>query len=348
MLAITLTTVTGTAFSQESIPGVESHYRTVTVSDGTRLQAIITTPADDQSARNPLLFTQWVSCGSIEYRAGSNARELLAALAQRSGLALVRVERDALPEGPGVACADLDYNTELAHYREAYTKLLSDPLIDSSRVFISGSSLGSTTAPLLGIGLQDAGFNIAGLMVQGGGAVTYLERMLHFERNYLERRPAEVAPGDIHEQYLARLRFQYEYLVEGRHPDEIAADNELMAIIRNDILGMGESNQYGRPYAWHQQAAKQNFLGAWSKLDAEVLVIFNEFDQFETRHGHELIVDTVNRVRPGTGSFVARPGIGHSDNRYNTIEDAYVFENGQPAWQEAAAIMLNWLATQTQ
>jgi hypothetical protein len=298
----------------------------------------------DASPRHPLLFTQWVSCGSIEYREGSNARELLGALARDSGLALVRIERSALDDsGPG--CGDLDYDTELAHYIEAYAELLDDERLDASKVFVYGSSLGSTTAPLVALALQDAGFDIAGIMVQGGGGVTYYERMLNFDRIYLERRPADVAPAEIHDQFLARAKFQYEYLVEGRHPDEVANDSPAMAKIRNDILGMGETDQYGRPYAWHQQAAKHNFLAAWAAVDAPVLVVFNEFDQFETRHGHKLIVDTVNRLRPGTATFVERPGIGHSDNRYDSIEDAYTREGGTPAWQEAAAVFLEWVKT---
>ena len=72
-------------------------------------------------------------------------------------------------------------------------------------------------------------------------------------------------------------------------------------------------------------------------------MIFNAFDQFEMRHGHKLIVDTVNRLRPGSAAFVERPNIGHSDNRYATIEDAYAFRDGTPAWQEAADIMMKWL-----
>ncbi len=329
--------------AEESIPGVDSHYRVIEVADGTQLTAIITNPQGESAALHPLLFTQWVSCGSIEYRPGSNARELLAQLARNSGLALIRVERDARKEGGGAPCAELDYNTELAHYMSAYEQLLADDRIDASRVYIYGSSLGSTTAPLLARGLQDKGFNIAGVMVQGGGAVTYLERMLNFERIYLERRPADVTPENIHDQFLQRIRFQYEYLVAGRHPDDIARDNEDMARVRKDTLGLNEQDQYGRPFAWHQQAAKHNFLDAWARLDARVLVIFNSFDQFETRHGHELIVDTLNRLRPGTATLVVRANIGHSDNRYSTIEQAYQFENGVPAWQEAAAIMLNWL-----
>ncbi|MEO1081247.1 MAG: alpha/beta hydrolase [Pseudomonadota bacterium] len=331
------------AHSVESIPDLDSHYVDVEVEDGSRLRSIITLPKGDNSPRPPILFTQWVSCGSLEYREGSNSRELLAALARRSGLALIRVERSALNES-GPACEQLDYDTELAHYIDAFAQLLEDPRINAERVYVYGSSLGATTAPLVAQALQIQGVEIGGMMVQGGGAVSYYERMLNFERNYLERRPEEVALPDIHSELLLRARFQYEYLVEGRHPDDVAGDSEEMARIRRDILGMETSNQYGRPFAWHQQAAKQNFLAAWAAVDAPVLVIFNAFDQFEGRHGHKLIVDSVNRLRPGSGMFIERPNIGHSDNRYATVEDAYAFRDGMPAWEEAAEFMLRWLS----
>ena len=332
----------GVAGAAESMPGVDSHYRVVEISDGSRLQSMITLPKGDASPRHPLLFTQWVSCGSLGYREGSNSSELLAALARDSGLALVRVERTALG-GSGPACEILDYATEVTHYIEAFRQLLEDERIDASRVYVYGSSLGSTTAPLVALQLQDAGFDIAGIEVQGGGAVTYYERMLSFERAYLERRPEVVAPADIHDEFLLRARFQYEYLVAGRHPDDVAADSPEMARIRGDVLGMEGTNQYGRPFAWHQQAAGQDFLAAWAQLDAPVLVIFNEFDQFESRHGHQLIADIVNRLRPGTATYVERANIGHSDNRYATIEDAYAFRDGAPAWQQAAEIMIGFL-----
>ena len=74
-----------------------------------------------------------------------------------------------------------------------------------------------------------------------------------------------------------------------------------------------------------------------------LLVVFNEFDQFESPHGHRLIADTVNRLRPGTAAYIERNGIGHSDNAYETIEDAYAFENGRPDWENSAKIMTAWL-----
>lgn len=337
--------ITTVLHADEEIPGVVSHYRVVEVSDGSHVQSIITQPRGDTSRRHPLLFTQWVSCGSLAYREGSNARELLASLARDSGLSLVRVERPALND-TGPSCAELDYDTEVQHYIEAFAELLDDDLIDASRVYVYGSSLGSTTAPLVALELQNRGFDIAGIMVQGGGAVTYFERMLNFDRYYLERRPDDVSPADIHDEIRLRTKFQYEYLFGGRHPDEIAKDSSDMARIRNDILGMGDTEQYGRPFAWHQQAARHNFLAAWAQLEAPVLVIFNAYDQFESRHGHQLIAETVNRLRPGTAIYVERPCIGHSDNRYASIEDAYAFNDGTPAWREAAQIMTSWLRDQ--
>jgi pimeloyl-ACP methyl ester carboxylesterase len=331
-----------TAPAAGSMPGVTPYSRVVEAADGSRLQATITLPEGGSAPMHPLLFTQWVSCGSLDYREDSNAHALLAALARDSGLALVRVERTAL-EGSGPACKDLDYDTELAHYVEAFIQLLDDARINSSRVYVYGSSLGSTMAPLVALELQERGFDIAGLVVQGGGAVTYYERMLNFERIYLERRPDDVEPADIHDEMQHRAKFQYEYLVEGRHPDDVAKDSPDMARIRSDILGMSESDHYGRPFAWHQQAARYNFLAAWAHVDAPVLVIFNDFDQFESRHGHWLIVAMVNRLRPGTATFVERPNIGHSDNRYATIDDAYAWRDGTPAWRESARIMTEWL-----
>ena len=326
----------------ETIEGVTSHYGMVETSDGAKLRTIIATPDDAAGPLHPLLFTQWVSCGSIEYREGSPSREVLAALARESGKALIRVERSSDGDSVGPACDELDYDTEVAHYVEAYTELLGDDRVNAEKVYLYGSSLGSTTAPLVAHALQDKGFDIAGVAVQGGGAETYYERMLTFDRIYLERRPNDVAPETIHDELIARAKFQYEYLINDRHPDDVAKDSAAMAAVRADILGMGETDHYGRPFAWHQQAAKRNFLAAWAAIDAPVLVIFNEFDQYEAQYGADVIVIRVNHLRPGTATLIVRPNIGHSDNRYETILDAYADEGGETTWVDKAEILVEW------
>jgi hypothetical protein len=290
----------------ESIPGVRSIYGSVETPDGARLRTIITLPDGATGKLHPLLFTQWVSCGSIEYRPGSESREILAHLARGSGLALIRVERASVGDSIGPACHALDYDIEVTHYVDAFDKAIKHNTIDACRVFVNGSNLGSTTAPLVALELQKKGFDIVGVAVEGGGAETYYERMLTFDRQYLERRAEAIEPAAIHGELTRRAKFHYEYPVRERSPDDVAKDNKVMALARADILGLGEGEHYGRPYAWHQQAAKRNFLAAWAQLDADVLVVFNEFDQYKALCGQKMIVDIPNRKRPGSARLIVQ------------------------------------------
>jgi pimeloyl-ACP methyl ester carboxylesterase len=327
----------------ESVEGVESIYGVVTTPDGARLRTIVTRPTGSGTAPLPVIFfTQWVSCSSLEFTRGGLALEILKVLAQRSSAALIRVERAGTGDSEGPACHELDYDTEVAHYRHALEATLSRyDWLDRDRVVIYGSSLGATVAPLVAQGRK-----LAGVIVQGGGALTYLERVINFDRQQLER--TGVPAAEIHARMSRQIPFHVEYLLRGRDPDEIARDSADMAAARASIRGLGDGEHYGRPYAWHRQAARRNFLAAWTTLDAPVLVLFGEFDQFEGRHGHELIARAVNRVHPGRATFIAIPHMDHEGDVYDTVEDAYAWErqiSGQPsaAAQLQTGPMLRWL-----
>lgn len=326
----------------ENITGVNTYYGSVQVEPGVQLRTLISRPKSLDEPLHPLLFTQWVSCGSIELKEGAGGK--MGMLARESGLALVRVDRAGAGDSQGPSCGNLDYETEVKHYVSAFEKLLKDKRIDATKIYVLGESLGSTTAPLIASRLQENGYNIEAVMVQGGGALTHLERMINFDRFYLERRPNAVPRAQIHEQMNLRIMFHSEYLLKNRYPDEIAKDSPAMLAVRNDVRGLEKDNHYGRPFAWHQQAAKQNFLAAWESLNAKVLVIFNQFDQFETRHGHEIIVDTVNRKSPGSADLVVQKGLGHSSWRYDSIDQAYAYEAGVSGTDVTAKAILNWLA----
>lgn len=325
----------------ENIAGATTVYGAVQVEPGVRLRTLITRPAEIDQPLHPLLFTQWVSCGSTELKSGSGGK--LGLIARESGLSLVRVERAGSGDSQGPACDELDYETEVNHYVTAFAKLLKDDYIDASKVFLLGESLGSTTAPLVAHRLQDMGYNIEAVIVQGGGALTHLERMINFDRIYLERRPNAVPRAQIQEQMNQRILFHGEYLAKGRHPDEIAKDNDAMKKIRNDVRGLNKDNHYGRPFAWHQQAAQQNFLAAWEALKAKVLVIFNEFDQFETLHGHALIVETMNQKQRGSAKLIVQKGMDHSSWRFKSTEQAYADEAGVSETETTGKVMVQWL-----
>lgn len=300
--------------------GEDSQYGVVRTRDGARLRTIVSRSSGMRTPAPALFFVQWVSCGSIER--ASPAVEQLHALAARSGMVLVRVERSGAGDSLGPGCHELDFETELRHYREAFDALRRHAWIDPRRIVVYGSSLGATLAPLVAEGLP-----VAGILVQGGGALTYAERMIAFDRIGLER--SGTSPGEIDRRMRQSVAFHSLYLLDGKSPEAIARERPDLGGVWGQIRGSGDGVHYGRPYAWHQQAARRNFLEAWSKVEAPVLIVFGEYDQYETRHGHELIARMLNRIRPGSAAFVELAGADHELELYESAEDALAYRGGR-------------------
>ncbi|MEP2103634.1 alpha/beta hydrolase [Parasphingorhabdus sp.] len=319
----------------EQTDGLETEYGTVSTREGLRLRSVLTRP-EGTSGRLPAIFvTQWVSCDSIIFPEGRDTQ--LRLLAQQSGMVMIRIERSGTGDSEGPGCDKLDYDTEVRHYREALVQAKQHSWVDPQRVVILGSSLGSTTAPLVA---QNG--DVAGVVVQGGGAVTYLERMIHFERLYVER-SGTVKPEDIHSEMLQRIAFLQHYLIGQKTPDEVTSDHPDLAGIWQTIRGTDPENHYGRPFAWHWQAAEKNFLAAWLSLDVPVMVAFGEYEQFESRHGHRMIVDMINQKTPGSAEWLEIKQADHGLALYPNALSAYAYENGATAHQLYVAPVSQWL-----
>ena len=256
---------------------------------------------------------------------------------RRSGWALIRVERAGAGDSEGPACHELDYDTELRHYREALATLSKHRWVDAARIVIWGSSLGSTTAPLLA-----EGFPVAGLIVQGGGALTYGERMIAFDRLGLERSGKSAA--EIDRGMRKSILFNADYLYGRRTPEQILRDRPDLAGVWQSMRGTGDGVHYGRPYAYHWQAAEKDFLTAWSRIEAPVLVLYGEYDQFEPEHGHKLIVEMLNRLRPSSASYGVIPRAGHDLEIFATPEEAAAGETGVAVPRLFLQPVLKWLA----
>jgi pimeloyl-ACP methyl ester carboxylesterase len=307
----------------------------VRTSEGTRQRTILTRPAGTQRRLPAIFLAQWVSCGSLDFAADRPG--LLQDIARQSQMVLIRIERSGTGDSEGRPCSELDYDTEVRHYREAFDQLAAHAWIDRNRIVIYGNSLGSTTAPLIAQGRK-----VAGIVVQGGGAVTYLERMTNFDRLFLER-SGRYTPAQIHEEMIRRIPFHVEYLLGRKTPERIERERPELRGVWASIRGGAEAPpHYGRPYAWHWQAAAKDFLEAWTKVDAPVLVLYGEYDQFEPRHGHKLIADTLNKLRPGSATFVEVPKADHELEFYASAEDAYAYRNPRVDRQVFLRPMLAW------
>jgi pimeloyl-ACP methyl ester carboxylesterase len=307
----------------------------VRTSEGIRLRTILTRPVGARKRLPAVFLTQWVSCGSIDFAADGPG--LLRDIALQSGMVLIRVERAGTGDSEGPACSALDYDTEVRHYREAFDQLARHPWLDRERILIFGSSLGAITAPLVAEGKK-----VAGIVVQGGGAVSYVERMINFDRLYLER-SGRYSPDQIHGEMLKRIAFHVEYLLGAKTPEQVAKERPDLAGVWQSIRGGAEAPpHYGRPYSWHWQAARTDFLKAWTKVEAPVLVVYGEYDQFEPRHGHELIADTLNRLRPGSATFLEVPSADHDMDLYASAVDAYGYKSPTVKRDLLVRPLLDW------
>lgn len=330
-------------FVPDAVPFVDvdnaiTIYDVLDTKDGSRLRTALSHRQDLSKPMPLVVLIQWVSCGIVT----DDMQAELKAVMESLPLAIYRVERSSDGDSEGPACHELDYNTEIRHYTAAVLEIARNRIIDRSRVYLYGSSLGSTVAPLVAQELKRKGLQVAGIIVQGGGALTHVERMINFDRINLERRDDRNFRS-IHEEMISRIVFQTEYLLKGRHPDEIARDSDTMARVRNDILGLSKHTHYGRPFAWHQQAAGHDFLEAWLDVAAPSLIAFAEFDQFEMEHGHRLIAEVLNREYPGIADYVMLPNINHFNDFHTDIDQAYFRAEGVPAIKLLALHMVQWL-----
>jgi len=320
------------------LPGVDTEYGEIRSSDGSRLRSIVTIPAGSHGRRPAIAFAHWLSCDSVDFSATASDgwSLMMRRLVTESGWIVQRIDKSGVGDSTGTPCADLDYRTELAQHRAALRALMARPDVDPAHVVVFGASMGSTYAPLLA-----ADQPVAGVVVWGGGATTWFERMLLFERHALELGGAD--PSGLSEQVSARAAFLERYLIGGESPAAIARTDAALGKVWSQLVGTSGELHYGRPIAFHQQAQQQNWPAAWTRVRAPVLVLYGEYDWFESRDAAALIADLVNRARPGTAEFEVIPATNHHFERYPTREAAYHEKGGTVNAGPAVERILGWL-----
>jgi len=197
--------------------------------------------------------------------------------------------------------------------------------------------MGGNYAPLVA-----AGVPVAGVMIWGGGAKTWFERMMGFERRAKELSGVPAAELDAHMHRLAR--FFVAYLLDGEDPAAIAREQPALAGTWEKIVGTDPGSHYGRPPAFHRQAAAQDWAAAWARVSAPVLALYGQYDWFEDAEAHRLVADIANRRAPGSGEFVVIPATDHHFDRFPDAGAAFRGEGGINNADAAVSVMLRWLA----
>lgn len=296
----------------ETYPEVTVLYDDIRDAGGHRLRLIATHP--DRPGRYPVIFVAgWLSCDSVEAPPGTmdGSLLLLQAVARTPGFATVRMDKHGVGDSEG-DCARTDFNTELAAYRQAFRHLKDYDFVDPTRVYLLGISNGGGFAPLVADGAP-----VRGYVVDGGWVKTWFEHMLEIERRRLAL--AGHPAAEINTLMKSVEQLYSAYLLERQSPHEIFVRHpELKTLWQG-----GDDQQYGRPPAFYQQLQDLDLMAAWSKVSVPVLALHGEYDWIMSRGDYELLVELVNRNRPGAAQFVELPQTGHTFEHYASQQAAY-------------------------
>lgn len=338
-LAATTTIARDAASGMERHPGLEVEPVALRAPDGAALRAVVTRPAAARGRLPAVLYLQPLSCDSVvlPLEPGDGWTRMLRALVRESGVLVWRTEKRGVGGSEG-DCASLDYETELADHRAALAALRARPDVDPDRIVIFGASMGATMAPLLA-----ADEPVAGVAVWGGGARTWAERTLAFERNRYEL--GDAPPIERASEMTRKFRFIDRWLIGGATPREIAASDPELGAVWQRFAGTDERGMYGRPLAFHTQAQKQDWPTAWTRVRAPVLAMIGEYDWFEDASGVELIGTIVNRGSPGRARVVVFPGYDHHFARHADRRAART-SAGTPDPQPILDVLLPWIRAQ--
>jgi len=322
----------------ETHPGLDTSPGVLVARDGTRLRTITTRPAGLTKPMPAILFVQWLSDSSIELpsHAEDGWSRMIRRVVRESGMVVMRTDKRGVGDSEGGPCSKLDYLTELSDHRDAFDHLAKSEFVDPKRIIVFGASMGGNFAPLVALDRK-----VAGVIVWGGGARTWFERTLAFERN--RRELSAGSTETINREMREVSAFLHDYLIEDKAPAQIARENPALGAAWKQLTGTEGETHYGRPLAFHQQAQKQDWTGAWAKLDAPALVLFGEYDWFEDAGGHALIERIVRRKHPEHTRFRIVPQTDHHFTRFARPEDAVSETGGTTNEGPAVEEILTWL-----
>ncbi len=328
----------GAGKPSEEHPGVVVEYGSLAVGGGVRLRTILTRPKG--IARPPvILFVQWLSCDTIELSTTGNDgwTQMLRGMVRSSGWAVMRTDKRGVGDSEGGPCTELDYQIEVADHQAALAALRDRTDVDTSRMVVFGASMGARMAPQVEAGQS----GVVGILTWGGGAETWFERMLAFDRHALELGGSALV--EVNARMKDHAMVHARYLLEGEDPPTIIRSEPGLADVWSEIVGSGADHHYGRPFAFHHQAQRADWAAAWARVDVPVLVTMGEYDWFENRAGHETVVRVVNSRRPRLARFAVVPKMDHHFTLFNSPEAAFRDEGGRPDAEPFLKVALPWL-----
>ncbi|MBO0321169.1 alpha/beta hydrolase [Muricauda sp. CAU 1633] len=325
------TTVAFTPLEKEKHPGLDTFYEEITSSYGITQRTIITKPK--KSGKQPaIILIGGLSCSSIEVYPGRSGNwvQTIKDLVEKSGMVVMRIEKPGVGDSDG-DCSSSDFLMDLEGYRSAIKSLLTKPYVDTTKVVIYGSSMGSALAPLLA-----NEFNLAGVISDGTFFKTWFEHMLEIERRILQFN------GNTESQIVEKMNkyyfpLYYGMLVEKMTYQEVVDTYPALA----EYNYHSPAHMYGRPVEYYQQLQDIDLAGQWEKIKAPVRILRGANDWIMSAFDNEMIIEVLKRNRHQDHILHEYPGLDHWNTIHEKAKDSY---EGKPGtWDEGTInLIIRW------
>lgn len=316
-------TVTFEAVPKEHYAGLNTEYGFITSDHNIRQRTIVTWP-DAQQPLPAIFIVGGLSCSSVEYTPGrtSNFIRSLQYLITHSEMLVMRVEKPGVGDSEG-RCSQTDFLTELNGYEVALKALLNDERVDSDRVVVYGSSMGSALAPYLANKYQ-----LNGVISDGTFYRSWFEHMLEIERRILTMKGDDqrTVNNKINRAYIP---LYYGMLIEKKSYQQVIDEKPLLA----EYNYHSPAHMYGRPVQFYHQMQDFNFAGEWASLSAPVRLRWGTNDWIMSEYDIDMIAEVLSAKGHKDFEVLKVPGLDHWDTLHESALDSFQGKPGQ--WQEA-------------
>ncbi len=316
---------------KEKHNGLDTYYEEVTSTYGITQRTIITKPKK-QGKQPAVVLIGGLSCSSIETYPGRSGNwvQTIKDLVEKSGMVVMRIEKPGVGDSEG-DCSSSDFFTDLEGYRAAIKSLKSKPYVDTSRIVVYGSSMGSALAPLLA-----NEFDLAGVISDGTFFKTWFEHMLEIERRILQFQ------GNTELEIVSKMNKYYFPLYYG-----MLIENKTYQQVVDTYPALAEFNyhapahMYGRPVKYYQQLQQIDLAGQWEEIEVPVRILRGEHDWIMSEIDNRMIIEVLKRNGHKDHVLHIYPGLDH----WNTIHDnpKNSFEGKPGTWDEGTInLIIDW------
>ncbi len=310
------------ALDYEKHSGIKTIYGQVVSDYGIIQRTIITSP--NANNKLPAIFLlSGLSCSTIEGYPGrsNNWAKLINDLVEKSGMVVMRVDKPGVGDSQG-DCGQTDFLTELSGYEAAIESLKASELVDTTKIVVFGSSMGSALAPYFANKYQ-----LAGVISEGTFYKTWYEHMLEIERRILSFK------GNNESEILRKMNQWYIPLYHG-----MLINKKSYANVIEEYPALKEANyhgpyhMYGRPMEYYHQLQDFDFAKEWESLKAPIRIRWGTNDWIMSELDNDMIINVLDRNKHADHKLHKYPGLDH----WSTIHESELNSfTGKPGiWED--------------